>query len=67
MKAILISNPFYANLCIPIVFGAFILLFQQSVLVGIMAVIYAWRLSFNIGEEVKVDEKTNPANHISGM
>ncbi|EGD76403.1 transmembrane and tetratricopeptide repeat containing 4 [Salpingoeca rosetta] len=39
-------------------------MFRVAVAAGAMAVVYGWRVSLNSGDEVKVDEKTNPANHI---
>ena len=33
---------------------------------AVTTAVFAWRLSLNTGDDVKVDEKTNPANHIEG-
>ncbi len=37
---------------------------QQGIAVAVLVVMYAWRVMLNRGDDARMDEKTNPANHI---
>ena len=39
---------------------------QKITLAVITVMVYGWRITLNKGDDAKMDEKTNPANHITG-
>lgn len=39
---------------------------SKVILAAVTIAVYGWRLTLNKGDDAKMDEKTNPANHIDG-